>query len=122
MSDIDETLLDEADQNLPTIPDRRTTFFAPDGRQIKLSLQIPNRPAPVFHDTPLENHIDNDLSLMNTGLNNLAESWKAVRSLQDACQLQGAINNALQVRRKLANKQLGTERNSDSRGVIYHID
>lgn len=119
--DSEEDYLD--DEDLPIeLPTRSIPILTPDGSRIQTKISKPRKPAPVFHDTPIEAHIDDDLGLVNHNINNIIEGWTAVRTVEQNLASARELGNQLQLRRKLANKQLGANNVAPMKGVIYHVD
>jgi hypothetical protein len=87
----------------------------------EIEIQTPRAPAPVFHDTAIENHIDDDLAQINVSLRNLNNTWKAVRCVEHVVALSREIRGTLSDRRKLANKQLGHSEGIGGKGPIWQI-
>lgn len=130
MSDEDETLLDPDEflaQAPAVIPDKKHAqnlpFVTPTGKRVRVEvLDLPS-PAPVFHNTPDEAQINDDLRQVNLIIKNLQNSWKAVRTVEQHIALARAITEQLERRRKLANKQLGKpQKGGLAPDDLYHLD
>lgn len=118
--DEEDQFVESLDEPIP-VPEKQQKIMLPNGNTIKVAIKKPDTPAPVFHDTPLENQIDDDLSAVNINIENLRNMWSAVRTVEQAINLANAYSKQLAERRKLANKQLGVKEDKSGKGDIYYV-
>lgn len=101
---------------------KKQKIILPNGAVTGVDLQEVPCPAPIFHDTPEEAQIDDELTQITVAIRNMNKMWKAVRTVSEAISLSKNLADLLQARRRLANRQLGAKHEADRKATFYIPD